>query len=1445
MPAGDLRLLALDGGGVRGLSSLMILQQLMTTVDPESPPKPCDYFDMIGGTSTGGLIAIMLGRLQMTIDECIDAYTSLFDKVFEKKCHRVNVRGKLQGRFDTAELEQAIKKILVDRGFGEDALLKDSPGTVCLRSYGSPRGGAHLLNYTKIWQACRATSAATTFFDPIAIGPFDEEFVDGALGANNPVYALWNQAQDVWGVQLGGSLRCFVSVGTGVPTLKPVRDDVFGIWATLQELATETQKTAEQFRRDKSDLDNEGRYYRFDVDRGLEGVGLEESKKKKEIAAATLLYIESQAVFKQMKACANAIARREYFGPYRTLFALQGAPTSSHFVDRQPDTDELERCLIPRSRSPRTQQRIFLLYGLGGIGKTQLAADFARRHKATFSSVFWLDGRSEDRLRQSLAGYASKIPKGQIPDISRDSVLDSEKDVDIVVADVLDWLGRPDNVDWLLIFDNVDQDLEQGSETGAYDVRRYLPGDHGSVLITTRLSRLAQLGDSRRLRKVDKELSEAIFKRWYGPELVMDDAVTELLGLLDGLPLALAQAASYLRETELDTATYVRLYKEQWDDVMRSDGESGSALLDYEQRSIATAWTISFRAIEGRNASAANLLRLWAFLDNKDLWYGLLQQAVSGGRGWPGWIGGVACNEVKFLDAARLLLRYSMIEAQESVLNSYVMHPVVHKWTSHIQDGGEKVEYVRLAVMLIGFSVPRNTTDAYWTLQRRLLPHAEQCSRWMGQIFDSEWSGEEVLVDAIQMLGALYADQGRLEEAEAMYNRALQGKEKALGRDHTSTLNTVNNLGALYADQGRLAEAEAMYNRALQGYEKALGRDHTSTLNTVNNLGNLYVGQGRLEEAEAKYQRALQGYEKALRRDHTSTLNTVNNLGNLYRQQGRLEEAEAMYQRALEGYEKTLGRDHTSTLSTVNNLGNLYVGQGRLEEAEAMHQRALEGFEKALGRDHTSTLNMVNSLGLLYMDQRRLAEAEAMYQRALQGLEKALGRDHMSTLGTVNNLGLLYVDQGRLPEAEAMYQRALQGFEKALGRDHTSTLNTVNNLGNLYVNQGRLPEAEAMYQRALQGLEKALGRDHMSTLGTVNNLGLLYVDQGRLPEAEAMYQRALQGKEKALGRDHTSTLDTVNNLGLLCADQGRLAEAEAMYKRALQGEEKALGRDHTSTLSTVSNLGNVYRQQGRLEEAEAMYQRALQGKEKALGRDHTSTLDTVNNFGALYRQQGRLEEAEAMYQRALQGHEKALGRDHTSTLDTVNNLGLLYVDQGRLPEAEAMYQRALEGFEKALGRDHTSTLNTVNNLGNLYRQQGRLEEAEAMYQRALQGHEKALGRDHTSTLNTVNNLGNLYRQQGRLEKAEAMYQRALQGKEKALGRDHTSTLNTVNNLGALYADQGRLAEAEAMYQRALQGFEKALGRDHMSTLGTVNNLGALYVRQGRLEEAEEIPHFSS
>jgi predicted acylesterase/phospholipase RssA len=192
------------------------------------------------------------------------------------------------------------------------ATSKETGETVCLTSYRSPRSSSDLLNSVKIWEACRATSAATSFFDPIAVGRYMEEFVDGATGANNPVAVVWNEAQLMWGPEpVESKVRCVVSIGTGVPSLKPFRDDVFHIGETLVAMATETEQTAEKFRRDKAYLDSSGRYFRFNVNRGLEEIGLEESRKRKEIAAATRRYITSQEVLNQMEACVRNLARRE------------------------------------------------------------------------------------------------------------------------------------------------------------------------------------------------------------------------------------------------------------------------------------------------------------------------------------------------------------------------------------------------------------------------------------------------------------------------------------------------------------------------------------------------------------------------------------------------------------------------------------------------------------------------------------------------------------------------------------------------------------------------------------------------------------------------------------------------------------------------------------------------------------------------------------------------------------------------------------------------------------------------------------------------------------------------------------------------------------------------------------------------------------------------------
>jgi hypothetical protein len=181
--------------------------------------------------------------------------------------------------------------------------------------------------------------------------------------------------------------------------------------------------------------------------------------------------------------------------------------------------EEMERLKGVLILGPRQSQRqkIHVLRGLSRMGKTQLAVEFAQQHYRQFSSVFWLDGQSKDTLQRSIANCASRIPQGQIPETSRIYSADSSVDVDRVVKDVIAWLARSDNTAWLLIFDNVNQEFKtQDSDPGAYDVRRYFSSAiHGSVLVTTRLAGLEQLGESQQLGKVSKKQGQAIFESWY------------------------------------------------------------------------------------------------------------------------------------------------------------------------------------------------------------------------------------------------------------------------------------------------------------------------------------------------------------------------------------------------------------------------------------------------------------------------------------------------------------------------------------------------------------------------------------------------------------------------------------------------------------------------------------------------------------------------------------------------------------------------------------------------------------------------------------------------------------------------------------------------------------------------------------------------------------------
>ena len=353
------------------------------------------------------------------------------------------------------------------------------------------------------------------------------------------------------------------------------------------------------------------------------------------------------------------------------------------------------------------------------------------------------------------------------------------------------------------------------------------------------------------------------------------DAI-KLAKKLDGLPLALATAGAYLNQAATSFSAYLRLYEESWAKLQITSPELNS----YKDRTLYSTWQVSFEHIERQNILSAQLLRLWAYFDNQDLWLELLQHCVSED---PDWLRELVKDELSYQAAMRVLSDHGLVEVDNSSLEllesrGYSIHGCVHSWSIHVLNQEWDFSLARVALKSVVLHIPDEQANQPWLTQRRLLQHTARCS----YIVLNGLVPDDGMNEIYFSLGYLLKEQGKLVEAEQMYQRALQGKEKAGGPEHMSTFDTINNLAVLYAGQGKLVEAEQMYQRALQGKEKIWGPKHILTLDTVNNLANLYTNQGKLIEAEQMYQRALQGKEKAWGPEHTSTLSTVNNLACLY-----------------------------------------------------------------------------------------------------------------------------------------------------------------------------------------------------------------------------------------------------------------------------------------------------------------------------------------------------------------------------------------------------------------------------------------------------------------------------------------------------------------------------------------------------------------------------------
>ncbi|MFL5652760.1 MAG: tetratricopeptide repeat protein, partial [Ktedonobacteraceae bacterium] len=485
--------------------------------------------------------------------------------------------------------------------------------------------------------------------------------------------------------------------------------------------------------------------------------------------------------------------------------------------------------------------------GLGGIGKTQLAVEYAYRYLEEYQCVLWAHAQSVETLNSSFTEIARllKLPEKD------------EQEQAITMQAVTHWLQRQQG--WLLILDNADSPAL---------LPDFLPPTVGGhLLITTRAAdvsaHITGLAHPLMVQTFSDEQGALFLLHRSGLlalDATFDQTETQVQHLalsiaheLGGLPLALDQAGAYLSATGSSLASYQQIYQQRYAQLLNERRSTE------HPEPVATTWNLSFEQIERQNPAAADLLRMLAFLAPEAIPEAIL---TKGAEGLGPALAPVVVDAYLLNEAIEGLRRYSLIDRDPST-QTLTVHRLLQTVLRDTLSKEAQQQWMHCAIAAVEAAYPGSDV-AHWAAYERLLPHALVCAIWIEHLP----TVKPVAVRLLEQAGYYLYARGRYREAEPLYERALAIYEQHLGWRHHRTAGSLNHLAALYQYQGKYEEAEPLLQRALAIYEQQLGAYHLKTAQSLNQLAALYSNQGKYEEAEPLLQRALAIYEQQLGETH-------------------------------------------------------------------------------------------------------------------------------------------------------------------------------------------------------------------------------------------------------------------------------------------------------------------------------------------------------------------------------------------------------------------------------------------------------------------------------------------------------------------------------------------------------------------------------------------------
>ena len=716
---------------------------------------------------------------------------------------------------------------------------------------------------------------------------------------------------------------------------------------------------------------------------------------------------------------------------------------NEHFSNREEILENLQAGFA-------AGDRMQYLTGMSGIGKTQIALEFAFRHEGDYDHIFWVNTETETTLLESYQQFSSALQLLSIP---------KEKQTgERIIQSVLQWLDTHES--WLIVFDNA-ADI-------ASDSPWWPKCNHGHCLITTQKSDLPVGKKHIIVEFLPEEAVHFLKKRTGKQELDSMAAVAKRLGYH---PLALEQAAAYIANNKLTTfASYLQLLT---DHGLTTLEETKDKDITYYRKSVTTTMEIAIAKIEMEEAR--QLLYLCSYLAPENIDPALFQQNA-----------GLLPDplQTQFMDDLqknrvwRALTEYSLLEARKGKAG-YSMHRLLQEVIR--RQIGEDRQWARYCLNLLGavFDLEYGKTKSHETFIK-LLPHVEAFAENIASYFVEE--EDQKKLTTLYARGGLGLDYlGNYAQALSWDQKALAISEKVLGTEHPDTATIYNNIGEVYRAQGSYPLALEWYRKALAIREKAPDTDHPNTATTYNNIALVYKAQGDYPLALEWYRKALGIIEKVLGTDHPDTATTYNNIALVYQVQGDYPLALEWYQKALGIREKALGTDHPDTAATYNNIASVYQAQGDYPLALKWYQKDLAISEKVLGTDHPDTATTYNNIAVVYKAQGDYPLAQKWHQKALAIREKVLGTDHPDTATTYNNIALVYHAQGAFDEALQWSLKDLEICEKRLGPNHPDTAIAYGTIAQIYTGKNQISDAIHYMQKAYDVFQATLDDNHPYT----------------------------------------------------------------------------------------------------------------------------------------------------------------------------------------------------------------------------------------------------------------------------------------------------------------------------------------------------------------------------